>query len=64
MLDDGVVPELGLRVLVDGGAGDCGVAGVVADLAEARGGDGRVGCHFFNGQVFGVCLVEVDVVVM
>lgn len=43
VVDDGVVPGLRLAVLVDGGGGDGGVAGVVADLAEAGGWDGLLG---------------------
>ena len=39
VVDDGVVPCLRLAVFVDGGGGDGGVAGVVADLAEAGGWD-------------------------
>jgi hypothetical protein len=38
--DDGVVPALGLRVLVVCGAADGGGAGVGADLAQARCGNG------------------------
>ena len=37
--DDGVVPLLGLGVFVGGGGGDCGGAGVAADLLKSLGGN-------------------------
>ena len=45
VIDDGVVPPLGLRVFVDRCPGDSRITGIVTDLSQARRGDGlkRVG---------------------